>query len=66
MKRLLSLCYVLGNEIFLIYPLVPVGRRKHIGKVSLDLYSDERLIKVITDVQRDSHAVIEAVAVPQY
>jgi len=65
-QRLLSLIDELQTGILLMYQLVPVGRGKSIQQASLDLSSNERLIKLIVDAQRNSHAVIEPVAGPQY
>jgi radical SAM protein with 4Fe4S-binding SPASM domain len=65
-KRLLQLVNELETGILLMYQLVPVGRGKNIKDASLDISSNERLIKIIADAQKDSDAIIEPVAGPQY
>ena len=64
--RLLKLIDELQTGILLMYQLVPVGRGRKIENASLDLSSNERLIKLISQAQKNSHAVIEPVAGPQY
>jgi radical SAM protein with 4Fe4S-binding SPASM domain len=66
LKRLLQLVEELGTGILLMYQLVPVGRGKKIENASLDLSSNEELIKLIADAQKESNAIIEPVAGPQY
>ncbi len=65
-KRLLELVNELETGILLMYQLVPVGRGKSIEYASLDLSNNERLIKIIADAQKESEAIIEPVAGPQY
>jgi AdoMet-dependent heme synthase len=65
-SRLLELIDELKTGILLMYQLVPVGRGKQIENASLDLSSNERLIRLIATSQKQSHAVIEPVAGPQY
>lgn len=65
-QRLLHLVDELGTGILLMYQLVPVGRGSSIKDASLDTSSNERLIKLISQAQKKSNAVIEPVAGPQY
>lgn len=64
--QLLTLVDELDTGILLMYQLVPVGRGSEIKEASLDLSSNERLIKLISEAQKQSNAVIEPVAGPQY
>ncbi len=65
-SKLLRLIDELQTGILLMYQLVPVGRGRKIQSASLDLSSNERLIKLIANAQKNSHAIIEPVAGPQY
>ena len=65
-QRLIALIEELKTGILLMYQLVPVGRGKAIESASLDLSANERLLKLIGEIQKDSSAVIEPVAGPQY
>jgi radical SAM protein with 4Fe4S-binding SPASM domain len=56
----------LGAGILLMYQLVPVGRGRGIGKAVLDLGANERLIRFMAQAQRDTRAIMEPVAGPQY
>jgi radical SAM protein with 4Fe4S-binding SPASM domain len=65
-RQLMTLIEELRTGILLMYQLVPVGRGKIIESASLDLSANERLLKLIARVQKDSSVVIEPVAGPQY
>jgi radical SAM protein with 4Fe4S-binding SPASM domain len=65
-KRITKLVSELGAGILLMYQLVPIGRGKQISKASLDLKSNEKLIKFITAAQSNTNVIIEPVAGPQY
>ena len=65
-EPLMKLIDTLGAGILLMYQLVPVGRGREIGENSLNLKTNERLIRTLARAQRDSHAIIEPVGGPQY
>ena len=50
----------------LMYQLVPVGRGCDIKDASLDLGSNEKLIKYLAGLQQNISVVVETVAGPQY
>lgn len=66
LESIISLIDELGAGILLMYQLVPVGRGRGIERASLDLGANERLIRTMAQAQRDSHAIMEPVAGPQY
>jgi radical SAM protein with 4Fe4S-binding SPASM domain len=65
-EELMSTCRRMGAGIVLLYQLVPVGNGAKIGNLSLDATQHERLIRFMSTAQRDSYAVMEPVAGPQY
>ncbi len=66
MEPLMSLVDELGTGIILMYQLVPVGRGRDVENAALDLSANERLIRFMSRVQRDTRAIMEPVAGPQY
>ncbi|MGD8546263.1 MAG: radical SAM protein [Candidatus Bathyarchaeota archaeon] len=66
MRQLMTIIEELGASILLMYQLVPVGRGQGISQATLDLDSNEQLIRFIVQAQRLSRAIIEPVAAPQY
>jgi len=66
MEPLMALIEELDTGILLMYQLVPVGRGENIGEAALDLGANERLIRFMAQTQRDSRAIMEPVAGPQY
>jgi radical SAM protein with 4Fe4S-binding SPASM domain len=66
MGALCSLVDELRAGILLIYQLVNLGRGRSLGDEALDLESNERLIHTMARVQRNSRAIMEPVAGPQY
>ena len=56
----------LGTGNLLMYQLVPVGRGRHISRAALDEGANERLIRFMVDAQRNTRAIMEPVAGPQY
>jgi radical SAM protein with 4Fe4S-binding SPASM domain len=66
MEPLMALVDELGTGILLMYQLVPVGRGRGIEKAALDLSANERLIRFMAEAQRDTRAIMEPVAGPQY
>jgi radical SAM protein with 4Fe4S-binding SPASM domain len=56
----------LGSGIMLMYQLVPVGRGCNIKDASLDLSTNEKLIKYLASLQKNISVVVETVAGPQY
>lgn len=65
-EPLMSLVEELGTGILLMYQLVPVGRGQEVGEAALDLNANERLIRFMAKAQRETHAIMEPVAAPQY
>jgi radical SAM protein with 4Fe4S-binding SPASM domain len=66
LEGLMTLVDALGTGILLMYQLVPVGRGRGISQAALDLRANERLIRFMAEAQRNSHAIMEPVAGPQY
>jgi radical SAM protein with 4Fe4S-binding SPASM domain len=66
MEALMALVGELGTGILLMYQLVPVGRGQEVGEAALDLSANERLIRFMAQAQRDTRAIMEPVAGPQY
>ena len=66
MEALMALVDELGTGILLMYQLVPVGRGQEVGEAALDLNANERLIRFMAQAQRDTRAIMEPVAGPQY
>jgi radical SAM protein with 4Fe4S-binding SPASM domain len=66
MEPLMDLVDELGTGILLMYQLVPVGRGRGIEQAALDLSANERLIRFMAEAQRDTRAIMEPVAGPQY
>jgi radical SAM protein with 4Fe4S-binding SPASM domain len=56
----------LDTAILIMYQLVPVGRGRSIEDAALDLGANERLIRFMAHAQRDTRAIMEPVAGPQY
>ncbi|MBM3705060.1 MAG: radical SAM protein [Actinobacteria bacterium] len=56
----------LGSGIMLMYQLVPVGRGCAIKEASLDLGTNEKLLKYLAEVQKSVSVIVETVAGPQY
>jgi radical SAM protein with 4Fe4S-binding SPASM domain len=65
-EPLMGLVEELDAGILLFYQLVPVGRGESIGQAALDLGANERLIRFIAEAQRNTRAILEPVAGPQY
>jgi radical SAM protein with 4Fe4S-binding SPASM domain len=65
-EPLMALVDELGTGILLMYQLVPVGRGRHVQAAALDLSANERLIRFMAAAQRDTRAIMEPVAGPQY
>ena len=66
MEALMALVDELGTGILLMYQLVPVGRGQEVEEAALDLNANERLIRFMAQAQRDTRAIMEPVAGPQY
>ena len=66
LEDLIKLADSFGSGIMLMYQLVPVGRGCAIKDASLDLNTNERLVKKIAGQQRDVAVLVESVAAPQY
>lgn len=66
MRQLMTIIEELGASILLMYQLVPVGRGQGIRQATLDLDSNEQLVRFMVQAQRLSKAIIEPVAAPQY
>jgi radical SAM protein with 4Fe4S-binding SPASM domain len=66
MERLMALVDDLKTGILLIYQLVPVGRGRVIENAALDKDANEWLVKFMAKAQRETNAIIEPVAGPQY
>ena len=66
LEPLMDLVDQLGAGILLMYQLVPVGRGRGIEQAALDLGANEKLIRFMAQAQRDSRAILEPVAGPQY
>lgn len=60
------LCGELGADIMLCYQLVPMGRAGALAGQSLGPIENRCLVDAIRRLQRDSRAIIEPVAAPQY
>lgn len=66
LEDLIRLADSLNCGIMLMYQLVPVGRGCIIKDAALDQNSNEKLIKYVSNVQKDVSVVVETVAGPQY
>ncbi len=66
MERLMALVDDLKTAILLIYQLVPVGRGRVIKDAALDKERNEWLIEFMANAQRETNAIMEPVAGPQY
>ena len=66
MEKLMALVDDLKTGILLIYQLVPVGRGRVIENAALDKDANEWLIKFMAKAQRETNAIMEPVAGPQY
>jgi radical SAM protein with 4Fe4S-binding SPASM domain len=66
LEPLMALVDELGTAILIMYQLVPVGRGRSIEDAALDLGANERLIRFMRQAQRDTRAIMEPVAGPQY
>jgi radical SAM protein with 4Fe4S-binding SPASM domain len=66
MEQLMQLIDQAGTGILLMYQLVPVGRGRRIEKAALDLSANEKLIRFMAKAQRQTKAIMEPVAGPQY
>jgi radical SAM protein with 4Fe4S-binding SPASM domain len=65
-EPLMGLVDELETGIVLMYQLIPVGRGQDVAKATLDLDANERLIRFMARAQRDTRAIMEPVAGPQY
>jgi len=65
-RPLTELVDELGTGILLMYQLVPVGRGRAIDDAALSRSENERLVRFLAEAQRQSRAIIEPVAAPQY
>ena len=66
LQELIQLTDDLGSGIMLMYQLIPVGRGCSIKDSTLDLDSNEKLIKYISNAQKSKSVIVETVAGPQY
>ena len=66
MDELIELADTEGSGIMLMYQLVPVGRGSRIEEATLDVKENEKLLKFLTEKQRNISTIIEPVAGPQY
>jgi radical SAM protein with 4Fe4S-binding SPASM domain len=66
LERLMALVDELNAAILIMYQLVPVGRGRGIEAAALDLGANERLIRLLARAQRETRAIMEPVAGPQY
>ena len=66
MERLMALVDELEAGILLLYQLIPVGRGREIEDAALDVGSNERLVRFMAEAQRNTQAIMEPVANPQY
>lgn len=66
MQQLMSLVDQLGTGILLMYQLIPIGRGRRIRDAALDLGANEQLIRFMARAQRNTKAIMEPVAGPQY
>lgn len=65
-EQLMALVDELKTAILLIYQLVPVGRGRVIEHAILDKNANEWLIEFMARAQRQTDAIMEPVAAPQY
>jgi len=65
-ERLMTLVNELKTGILLIYQLVPVGRGRVIENAVLDKDANRWLIEFMANAQRETNAIMEPVAGPQY
>jgi radical SAM protein with 4Fe4S-binding SPASM domain len=66
MKPLMNLIDQVQTGILLMYQLVPVGRGRIIENAALDLNANQQLIRFMAQAQRQTNAIMEPVAGPQY
>ena len=66
LERLMDLVDELNTGILLIYQLVPVGRGRVIEHAMLDRDANKWLVEFMAKAQRDTNAIMEPVAGPQY
>ncbi len=66
LEDLISLADSFGSGIMLMYQLVPVGRGCVIENASLDINENEKLIKFLSQKQKEISVIVETVAGPQY
>jgi radical SAM protein with 4Fe4S-binding SPASM domain len=66
LEPLMALVDELNTAILIMYQLVPVGRGRGIEKAALDLGANEWLIRFMVQAQRETRAIMEPVAGPQY
>ncbi|MGM0366133.1 MAG: radical SAM protein [Actinomycetota bacterium] len=66
LDELIHLVDGFGTAIMLMYQLVPVGRGGDIRDAALSRENNGRLLRFLAEVQKNSSAVIEPVAGPQY
>jgi radical SAM protein with 4Fe4S-binding SPASM domain len=65
-EKLMALVDELNTGILLIYQLVPVGRGRVINSAVLDKDANKWLVNFMANAQRDTNAIMEPVAGPQY
>ncbi|MBM3707507.1 MAG: radical SAM protein [Actinobacteria bacterium] len=66
LKEIIKLTDTLGAAIMLMYQLVPVGRGCAVKDATLNLNTNEKLIKYLSAAQKDVPFIVETVASPQY
>jgi radical SAM protein with 4Fe4S-binding SPASM domain len=66
LKAIIKLADSLGAGIMLMYQLVPVGRGCAIKDATLNLDTNEKLIRYLSVEQKDKSVIVETVAGPQY
>jgi len=65
-EKMIDLIDELDAGILIVYQLVTVGRGGDIKDASLDVETNEKLIKMMIDAQKKMRAILEPVAGPQY
>ncbi len=66
LDELLELVDTEGSGIMLMYQLVPVGRGQIIENATLKVNQNEKLLKLLSQKQKNISTIIEPVAGPQY
>jgi radical SAM protein with 4Fe4S-binding SPASM domain len=66
LEDLIKLADSFDSGIMLMYQLVPVGRGCAIKDAALDLNTNERLVRHVSEQQKEVSVLIESVAAPQY